>query len=1294
MNKYAVLFFLSLGVGFGQTETNHKFNPLGVLTGPSAGSPREIGDAWLKASVADLQVDAPGISGVYLANQYRTEHNGVTHLIYKQQFRGVNVLNAEWTVNIDENGQILNSGGALYNAPAQDVALPDPGGILMAARSAVRAVNPALAETFTPLTSMRRAEKQGAIRLSAAQLTEDLEGEMVWYAVRGVVQPAWLIYVTDTDNVSRYATVIDSVSQTALSKQALTFFQSAPKGQVFERESPQPNPNPGTLLTAPPAIATRTVQSFSGDPKASPLGWVAAGNATAGNNTVTGENLTGTAFLRAPDTSTAAGGDFSFPLQLGPGMPAPTLFKDATNTNLFYWVNRAHDLHYLSGFDEAAGNFQTDNYGRGGQGGDPVYAYTHYGAGLVGGRAQILNAFFSWRRVEDGSQPMLAMFISRPGPIDILPAANQFTDGSLDSQVIVHEYTHGVSSRLARQAYTTFQGASMGEAWSDFFSLEYTLPNGAPPDGIYPVAEYLDQSFGIGDIRSRPYSTNMLVNPLTYANLGNVIPFPEVHADGEIWFEAMWEARANLITQFGETEGRRRIRLLVLDGMKLSPPASSMIDMRDAILLADRVDFKGASQDQLWAGFAKRGMGATAYTSGGGTAHVVAAFDLPSTTGKLRFYDDPLVIGEPVRVILQDSNNTQPTALIQLTSGSGDVENLVLARTGSSYTGTMSTSGNIMVPQNATLNIVPGDYINAFYVDSDAGGTAKLITVSGKTMPAYSAFGVAPRAALTFPDERRLNVASGNARVNLPFAFPFYNGKFTSMTVEENGALFFDRAALSLTPCTDSFALRVSKTIAPLWSQLTTAGSAQPGEGVFLSQTSAIPGTPATFTVRWAAETFNLTAANGGRGNPVNIAATLSDDGTILFNYGTGNTEIGQALTAAQGCNAAATVGISNGHDVYAQSYTLAAYSNAALRLDAPFNTPSYPNGTVDSPADGAHVKGVMTVTGVAWDPGAVLTRVDVLIDGMAQARASLNLASAAFCATQNVPGCPRVGYSASINLAGRGIAPGAHTLKIRTTNSRGAILEFPANPVQFTVDAGQGREPYGKVETLNEGDAVTGLVPITGYAAAHDLLVLGVDVVVDGISYGAATYGVARTDICDALTTKPLNCPAIGFRFTLNTAGGLVPVPDGPHKLQMRVRDETGRVTLVPATPINFTVKNAAPAKPVGDLTSPKTNDTLTGTVSVTGYAYVPGGKVLGGFLLVDGDVYDSIVYGQAAPEACAGVTGVEACPNVGFTASFDSTRFPNGPHIFGVYIVTNIGGSIIVPLKQSSGTNVFIQN
>src|SRR5882672_636506 len=120
MKKGALLFVLASGISLGQIQVNHKFNVNGTLTGPSSQPAREIGLTWLRSSAAGLQIDAPGIAGAYLANEYRTEHNGVTHLIFKQQFRGIDVLNAEWTINIDQNGQVLNSGGTLFNAPPPD----------------------------------------------------------------------------------------------------------------------------------------------------------------------------------------------------------------------------------------------------------------------------------------------------------------------------------------------------------------------------------------------------------------------------------------------------------------------------------------------------------------------------------------------------------------------------------------------------------------------------------------------------------------------------------------------------------------------------------------------------------------------------------------------------------------------------------------------------------------------------------------------------------------------------------------------------------------------------------------------------------------------------------------------------------------------------------------------------------------------------------------------------------------------------------------------------------------------
>ena len=56
-------------------------------------------------------------------------------------------------------------------------------------------------------------------------------------------------------------------------------------------------------------------------------------------------------------------------------------YRDAVVTNLFYGCNTFHDILYRYGFDEASGNFQDNNYGRGGLGGDYVRCEAQDGSG-------------------------------------------------------------------------------------------------------------------------------------------------------------------------------------------------------------------------------------------------------------------------------------------------------------------------------------------------------------------------------------------------------------------------------------------------------------------------------------------------------------------------------------------------------------------------------------------------------------------------------------------------------------------------------------------------------------------------------------------------------------------------------------------------------------------------------------------------------------------------------------------------------------------------------------------------
>ena len=1273
MKRLAALVLFTAAAGLGQVPDSPR-HYLGVakpLTEASATRPEEIGRQYLRSIATELALTAADLDSVYVAKQYRTAHNGVTHLVFRQRFRGADVWNAEWVVNLDRDGRVLNAGGNLYSAPESKWRVPARARAAVAVRTAVAAVNPKLQGRFVPFESSELPRQAGGIRFLRGPLARDVEGSVVWFAQRGTLRPGWTFFITDEDAVHRYAVTVDDESQTVLAKQALTFFQAAqpsppptPRGLVFDQDSPQPNPTPGVRLTAPPPIVPRVLKGFQGDPVASPYGWT-DGAATAGNNVIAGENLAGTSFI-TPVPVAGVNGDFSFPLQLGTGF-LPLNYPAAAVTNLFYWMNRAHDLHYQYGFDEQAGNFQAQNFSRGGVDGDPIFAYAHFGAQALG-RGSFENAFFSvFGSDDDGAPAEVSMFLSSGSG-----ATNDvFTDGAYDSQVMVHEYTHGVSSRLARQVYSTFQGASMGEAWSDFYALEYTTPDGAPPNGTYATGQYFTQSWGPGDVRTRPYSTDMAVDPITYADLGKVIQYPEVHADGEIWVEALWEARANLIAQFGESEGRKRVRQLVMDGMKLAVPAASMVDMRDAILLADRVDYHGDSQAQLWAAFAKRGLGALAYSDGGSTVHVAPSFELPSAAGQMRFYDNPIVIGEPARVILQDSNYTRPSVLIQLTGSSGDLENLILHQRGSVYEGIIGTAQAAVGQQNGRLDLSSTDQISAYYVDADTGsGSARLMQATIQTMMPYTFASSAP--SFTFAGERRITLPAGSYTTQtLPFSFPFYDKSYGTAMVYANGLIFFEFPATPGT-CADSVNLRSFRGIAPLWTALsatTLAGTAQPNEGLYISNG------PDSITFRFAGEFTGL----GQAASPTNYAATLYSDGRIQFNYGSGNQTVDTSANFNE-CGPA-VYGLGNGHDVYSAAVASGNFENhAVVRLDPPFQNSSVPAATITDPKDGDHVQDILMVSGTASDSSAFVVALDVMVDGVNRAHL--------------VPTGSPLTWSTALSLPALGIQPGSHTLAVRATNSRGAFANLPATPISFTMDPGTAFPPTVVLESPADGDTVSGRLSVKGYAYDASLRITAVDTLIDGFVYGPTSYGASRSDICAALSPAPPNCPAIGFAATLATVEAFPPVPDGPHTLQVRVRDQTGRLTLYPSTPLNITVQNGTAAPVIGVLESPAPNAALSGTVTVSGYVYSPGQTIASAFVIVDGRSLALVKLGVPRPDVCASLPQANACPNIGFTYTLDTTKLLNGPHVLGIEGINARGDYAIFPNQAGRGITIFVQN
>ena len=209
-------------------------------------------------------------------------------------------------------------------------------------------------------------------------------------------------------------------------------------------------------------------------------------------------------------------------------------------------------------------------------------------------------------------------------------------DSSLDNEIVVHEYGHGVSNRLTGGPNNTSclnNQEQMGEGWSDYLGLMLTMQTGDQAEDVRGLAAYA--SSNPNGIREAPYSTDFGVNDYTYADVNGNVSVP--HGVGFVWATMLWEMTWDLIDQYGfdadiynGTGGNNIALQLVMDGMKLQACNPGFIDGRDAILQADALANAGANCEIIWAAFARRGLGFSASQgSSGSTTDGVEAFDLP-----------------------------------------------------------------------------------------------------------------------------------------------------------------------------------------------------------------------------------------------------------------------------------------------------------------------------------------------------------------------------------------------------------------------------------------------------------------------------------------------------------------------------------------------------------------------------------------------------------------------------------------------------------------------------------------
>ncbi|KAJ2462874.1 hypothetical protein GGI02_005360, partial [Coemansia sp. RSA 2322] len=279
-----------------------------------------------------------------------------------------------------------------------------------------------------------------------------------------------------------------------------------------------------------PADGLRQLVASPANSQASPRGWVSA-NTTAGNNAWAQSNPSGGDVWLNNHRPTVSGKKFDFTLDL---TKQPSTYVDASITQLFYTVNTMHDLSFIYGFDEQAGNFQDVNYSGVGVGGDYVVAFAQDGGGTN-------NANFA--TPPDGQHGVMRMYV--------WTETSPRRDGSLEQDIVAHEYTHGISNRLTGgpsnvDCLNDGEAGGMGEGWSDTMANLLRIKPTDTHGLSLAMGTYV---YGKG-IRNYAYSTDKTTNPSTYKLLDDPA-YQEVHAIGEVWAEMLYEVMWALMDKHG-----------------------------------------------------------------------------------------------------------------------------------------------------------------------------------------------------------------------------------------------------------------------------------------------------------------------------------------------------------------------------------------------------------------------------------------------------------------------------------------------------------------------------------------------------------------------------------------------------------------------------------------------------------------------------------------------------------------------------------------------------------------------
>ncbi len=407
-----------------------------------AGSAEGVATFYVGAYAHRWNLPATIIDSLELAHVHDTGRGGIV-VTFRQRFGGIEVFRGEVKVLLARNLELV----ALSGSPSSRV--KGKGAFKLGAGDAITVGLNDLYGTSTKPADIVALKKQvadyhyfdlssAAAKQARITLTEPFRLKKVFFPMPSGIVPAYWFEIlaskADKGGSEVFVYVVAADDGRLLLRSNLTesdvnsyrVWADPADGRPLDGPTADFSPHPTGLPDGsfpafiPPIL--KSIDGFNTNPFGSGDPWLPSGaQQTLGNNvdaytddgpgpTLQNGQLPPNAppdgfsngDLRATTTA-AAKFDRTYDVTANPLLS--TAQSMATTTQLFYNDNWLHDWFYDSGFNEAAGNAQADNYGRGGLGGDVLHAESQDGA-VAGSRS---NANMS--TPADGTSPRMQMYL-------------------------------------------------------------------------------------------------------------------------------------------------------------------------------------------------------------------------------------------------------------------------------------------------------------------------------------------------------------------------------------------------------------------------------------------------------------------------------------------------------------------------------------------------------------------------------------------------------------------------------------------------------------------------------------------------------------------------------------------------------------------------------------------------------------------------------------------------------------------------------------------------------------------